>query len=129
MTGSGFVRYRKVGRIERTKDGGLAVTFAGTFGGEERLDITATAARDLLRHRAGADLQEIRPGCAPVKAGKAYRSRSGGALILTAATVNGQMMTPWTALQKVASGITSYAVLSVQEIVPFQMAPARALEV
>ena len=129
MTGSGFIRYRKVGRIERGRDGGLAVTFAGTFGGEEHLAVTPTATQDLLRHRAGADLLQVQPGCTPVKAGKAYRSRSGKALIITASTVNGQMMTPWTALQKVASGITSYAVLSVQEIVPFQMAPARALEV
>jgi len=116
MTGSGFVRYRKVGRIERTPDGGLAVTFAGTFGGEEHLAVTPTAARDLLRHRAGADLLQVQPGCAPVKAGKAYRSRSGGALILTAATVNDTMMCPWTALQKVASGLTGYAFLSIQEV-------------
>jgi len=129
MTGSGFVRYRKVGRIERTKDGGLAVTFAGTFGGEEHLVVTATAARDLLQHRAGADLLQVQPGCAPVKMGKAYRSRSGKALIITSPTVNGEMMCPWVALQKVASGITRYAVLSIQEVVPFQMAPARALEV
>jgi len=128
MTGD-FIHYRKVGRIERTPDGGLAVTFAGTFGGEEHLAVTATAARDLLRHRAGADLLQVQPGCAPVKAGKAYRSRSGGALILTAATVNDTMMCPWTALQKVASGLTRYAVLSVQVVVPFQTAPARVLEV
>ena len=115
MTGN-FIHYRKVGRIERTKDGGLAVTFAGTFGGEERLTVTPTAARDLLRHRAGADLLQVQPGCTPVKAGKAYRSRSGKALIITASTVNGQMMTPWTALQKVASGITGYAFLSIQEV-------------
>lgn len=128
MTGE-FIRYRKVGRIERMKDGGLSVTFASTFGGEEYLAVTPTAAGDLLRHRAGADLLEIQPGCAPVKAGKAYRSRSGKALIVTSSAVNGEMMCPWVALQKVMSGLTGYAVLSVQEIVPFQMAPARALEV
>lgn len=106
---SGYIGvFIRCGRIEKTEKG-LVFSY-DSFGEKKEALLSARSAQILLNDR-GAPGQDLIRTCTGIdgaevthQVGKAYRSRSGKALMIKTIDSQGDLSVPWQAFKKVVSG-------------------------
>ena len=115
---SGASAWKRIGRLERQGEG-VKITFADPFGASHVAYLTRQEVRKITSDRMPGDLvtvtetpQEIITSIV----GKAFRSRTGRALMIRVPWYSGDLMTPWAAFQKVMEGQQPAAPVSIVQI-------------
>lgn len=76
-----------------------------SFGTSHTVYISPAGIRSLIEKMMPADVEEVRTGIdgteVVTQVGKAWRSRSGKALVITTSQSGGELMVPWTGFKKV----------------------------
>ena len=112
---SGASAWKRIGRLERQGEG-VKITFADPFGASHVAYLTRQEVRKITSDRMPGDLvtvtetpQEIITSIV----GKAFRSRTGRALMIRVPYYSGDLMAPWAAFQKVMEGQQPAAPVSI----------------
>ena len=115
---SGASAWKRIGRLERQGEG-VKITFADPFGASHVAYITRQEVRKILDQRMPGDLvtvtetpQEIITSIV----GKAFRSRTGRALMIRVPYYSGDLMAPWAAFLKVMEGTQPAAPVSIVQV-------------
>ena len=114
---SGASAWKRIGRLE--KQGELKITFTDPFGAEHVAYITRQEVRKILDQRMPGDvvtITETPQEIITAIVGKAFRSRTGRALMIRVPYYSGDLMTPWAAFQKVMEGTQPAAPVSIVQI-------------
>ena len=112
---SGASAWKRIGRLER-QAGGVKITFTDPFGAEHVAYITRQEVRKILDQRMPGDvvtITETPQEIITAIVGKAFRSRTGRALMIRVPYYSGDLMTPWQAFQKVMEGSQQAAPVSI----------------
>jgi hypothetical protein len=112
---SGAPSWKRIGRLEKQGEG-LKVTFADPFGAQHVVYITRQAVRTITAERMPGDVvtvTETPQEIITAIVGKAFRSRTGRALMIRVPWYSGDLMTPWAAFQKVMEGTQPAAPVSI----------------
>jgi hypothetical protein len=112
---SGPVSWKRIGRLEKQGEG-MKITFADPFGAQHVVYITRQAARMITTERMPGDVvtvTETPQEIITAIVGKAFRSRTGRALMIRVPYYSGDLMTPWAAFQKVMDGTQPAAPVSI----------------
>ena len=115
---SGASAWKRIGRLER-QAGGVKITFTDPFGAEHVAYVTRQEVGKILDQRMPGDLvtvTETPQEIITAIAGKAFRSRTGRALMIRVPYYSGDLMTPWQAFQKVMEGQQPAAPVSIVQI-------------
>jgi len=115
---SGASAWKRIGRLERQGEG-VKITFTDPFGAQHVAYLTRQECRKITADRMPGDVvtvtetpQEIITSIV----GKAFRSRTGRALMIRVPYYSGDLMTPWQAFQKVMEGQQQAAAVSIVQI-------------
>ena len=115
---SGASAWKRIGRLERQGEG-VKITFADPFGASHVAYLTRQEVRKITSDRMPGDLvtvtetpQEIITSIV----GKAFRSRTGRALMIRVPYYSGDLMTPWAAFLKVMEGTQPAAPVSIVQV-------------
>ena len=114
---SGASAWKRIGRLE--KQGELKITFTDPFGAEHVAYLTRQEVRKITSDRMPGDLvtvTETPQEIITAIVGKAFRSRTGRALMIRVPYYSGDLMTPWAAFQKVMEGQQPAAPVSIVQI-------------
>ena len=109
--------WHTVGTITRAGEG-LRIDFT-VFKDDYHIFLTRRELSNILKDRFPGDLVSIQetPGEVIISIiGKAFRSRTGRALMIRTPYYSGDMMVPWQAFQNVLAGIAARAPISVLEL-------------
>lgn len=115
---SGAPSWKRIGRLEKQGEG-MKITFADPFGAQHVVYITRQAARMITTERMPGDVvtvTETPQEIITAIVGKAFRSRTGRALMIRVPYYSGDLMTPWAAFQKVMEGTQPAAPVSIVQI-------------
>ena len=115
---SGASAWKRIGRLER-KGEGMAITITDPAGHEHTVFITRKEAGKIINDRAVGDvvtISETPQAIITSIVGKAFRSRTGRALMIRVPWYSQDLMSPWAAFQKVMEGQQPAAPVSIVQI-------------
>ena len=114
---SGASAWKRIGRLE--KQGELKITFTDPFGAEHVAYLTRQEVRKITSDRMPGDvvtITETPQEIITAIVGKAFRSRTGRALMIRVPYYSGDLMTPWAAFLKVMEGTQPAAPVSIVQV-------------
>jgi len=115
---SGASAWKRIGRLERQGEA-VKITFTDPFGASHVAYLTRQEVRKILDQRMPGDvvtITETPQEIITAIVGKAFRSRTGRALMIRVPYYSGDLMTPWAAFQKVMEGTQPAAPVSIVQI-------------
>ena len=115
---SGASAWKRIGRLERQGEG-VKITFTYPFGAEHVAYVTRQEVRKITDQRMPGDvvtITETPQEIITAIVGKAFRSRTGRALMIRVPYYSGDLMAPWAAFQKVMEGQQQAAPVSIVQI-------------
>jgi hypothetical protein len=115
---SGASAWKRIGRLEKQGEG-VKITFTDPFGASHVAYVTRQEVRKITADRMPGDVVTISETPTEVIteiAGRAFRSRTGRALMIRVPWYSGDLMTPWAAFQKVMEGTQPAAPVSIVQV-------------
>jgi len=112
---SGASAWKRIGRLER-KGEGMAITITDPAGHEHTVFITRKEAGKIINDRAVGDVVTVTETPTEIITaiiGKAFRSRTGRALIIKVPWFSGDIMSPWQSMMNAFNGSVKAAPVSI----------------
>ena len=112
---SGASAWNRIGRLER-KGEGMAITITDPAGHEHTVFITRKEAGKIINDRAVGDVVTVTETPTEIITaiiGKAFRSRTGRALIIKVPWFSGDIMSPWQSMMNAFNGSVKAAPVSI----------------